>query len=111
MLEPVKFKPLPPLDPRQEALDSSEEETAFIAAQVAGVCIASASSSTQSLEAPKNPAMLGRAAAPKCRGHPVGSRYQRRDPVVDLEAPPVVATPKKLPVAMQHGPRRPQIGS
>ena len=48
-LAPIKFEPEPTVDPHQD-VNFSDEEDAFSRARVASVCLASTSSSAQSLD-------------------------------------------------------------
>ena len=48
-LEPIKFKPQLPVDPRQTFVDEPEDENEILRAQVPGVRLASTSSSAKSL--------------------------------------------------------------
>ena len=97
-LAPVKFEPRVELDPRQapdEDDDNSFEET--FTGRIAGVRRVSASSfpqSVESVEVPPN--TLGPVTTPQQRGRPKGSKNRRRDPVVDLDAPQEVMTPRKF---------------
>ena len=98
-LAPVKFEPAVELNPRQalgKATDDDSLEEKFMA-RIAGVPLASASSSAQSLESGKVPPNnLGLATTLRQCKRPKRSRNWRRDPVVDPEAPLEVLTPRKF---------------
>ena len=87
----VKFEPDPPADARQR-FDSTDDD---VSARIAGICIASASSSAQSLEVGVPTPALGPAATQRRRGRSRGSKNRRVYPVVDPDAPAVIKPPSK----------------
>ena len=99
-LAPVKFEPTVELDPCQApsediyALDDFEDK---FSAKIAGVHLASASSSAQSVDSVEvPPKSLGAATTPRQRRRPKGSQNWQRNPVVDPEALLEVSTPRKF---------------
>ena len=95
-LKPLKFEPTPELDPWQNAgnaPESDKEENALVRAHVAGVRVASASSSAASLASVDvPPPALGPASTLK---RPKGAKNRWRDPVVVPDAQPVINSPQK----------------